>query len=118
MLGIISPFQSAYVAGRSTFAVVLVVFEVIHHMKHKLKGKKGEVALKIDISKAYDSLDWGFLYEIMHKMGFSAKWINMIMLCVTIVSYSALINGHEGPSLLVVVCVKVILSPYIYASFV
>jgi hypothetical protein len=36
-----------------------------------MKGKKGEAALKLDITKAYDRMDWDFLKDMMTKMGFS-----------------------------------------------
>ena len=49
----ISDSQSAFVPGRSILDNVVVAIEVIHHMKAKTKGKLGEVALKLDISKAY-----------------------------------------------------------------
>jgi hypothetical protein len=51
----------------------MVAIEVIHHMKAKTKGKLGEVALKLDISKAYDRIDWSYLRGIMSKMGFSVN---------------------------------------------
>ena len=54
---IISQEQSAFVSGRSITDNVLVAFEIIHHMKWKNKGKQGDVAFKIDISKAYDKID-------------------------------------------------------------
>lgn len=53
----ISEEQSAFVEGRSILDNVLIAFEIIHHMKCKTKGARGEVALKIDISKAYDRVD-------------------------------------------------------------
>lgn len=40
---------------------VLVAFEVIHHMKRKNFGQEGIVALKLDIIKAYDMVNWNFL---------------------------------------------------------
>ena len=58
---IISHEQSAFVSGKSITNNILVAFEIIHHMKRKSKDKKGDVAFKIDISKAYDKIDWGFL---------------------------------------------------------
>ena len=51
------------------------------------------MALKTDITKAYDRLEWSFLEETMKHMGFNTKWISWIMKCVTTVSYSVLING-------------------------
>ena len=54
----------------------------------------GHMALKLDMSKAYDRLEWGFLQRIMEKMGFDPKWIGWIMECVKSVSYSILVNGE------------------------
>ena len=54
---IISHEQSAFVSRRSITDNILVAFEIIHHMKRKSKGKKGDVAFKIYISKAYDKID-------------------------------------------------------------
>lgn len=50
----ISKEQSAFVPGRNISDNVLVTFELIHFMKRKTSGVTGEVALKLDISKAYD----------------------------------------------------------------
>lgn len=50
--------QSVFVAGRSIQDNILIAFELIHSMKRKTKGKVGEMAVKIDISKAYDRVDW------------------------------------------------------------
>ena len=61
-------------------------------MHARKKGKKG-VALKLDISKAYDRVEWHFLQSIMEKMGFPAGWIERVMSCVTTPSFSVLVNG-------------------------
>ena len=50
----ISDNQSAFVPGRSILDNAMVAIEVVHYMKLKTKGKQGNVALKLDISKAYD----------------------------------------------------------------
>lgn len=52
--------QYAFVKGRSIVDNVLIAFELIYHMKTKQNAKNGDVAVKIDISKACDRLDWGF----------------------------------------------------------
>lgn len=53
----ISEEQSTFVEGRSILDNVLIAFDIIHHIRSKSRGKQGEVALKIDISKAFDHVD-------------------------------------------------------------
>ena len=72
---IISPTQSAFVLGRLITDNVLVDFETLHTMHSRQKGKKGSLALKLDISKAYVRVEWHFLQSIMEKMGFPVTWI-------------------------------------------
>ncbi|XP_058005372.1 uncharacterized protein LOC131181345 [Hevea brasiliensis] len=74
---------------------ILMAFEVIHHMRRKTRGNRGEVALKIDISKAYDCVDWFFLSCMMRKMGLAQRWINLTMMYVSSIKHSMAFNGHE-----------------------
>ncbi|GAU45948.1 hypothetical protein TSUD_238520 [Trifolium subterraneum] len=71
----VSQEQSAFVEGRSILDNALIATEVIHALKRKTQGRRGELALKIDISKVYDKVDWGFLRGVTAKMGFSDVWI-------------------------------------------
>lgn len=66
---IISENQSAFVPGRSIQDNVLIAFEMIHFMKKKKRSQEGEVALKLDISKAYDRVSWRYLWHRMRIMG-------------------------------------------------
>ncbi|GAU37194.1 hypothetical protein TSUD_30590 [Trifolium subterraneum] len=96
----VSQEQSAFVEGRSILDNALIATEVIHALKRKTKGRRGELALKIDISKAYDKVDWGFLRGVMSKMGFTDVWIRWVMMCVSSVNYSVLMNSDRvGPIL-------------------
>ena len=62
-------------------------------MEHGTSAQDPLCAYKLDLSKAYDRVDWVFLEEVMHKMGFSCRWIRWIMSCVTTVRYSVKFNG-------------------------
>ncbi|PNY01988.1 cytochrome p450, partial [Trifolium pratense] len=65
--------KTGFVPDRSILDNAIVAIEVVHYMKSKTKGKVGEVALKLDISKAYGRIDWDYLRGVMTKMGFSTR---------------------------------------------
>ena len=63
-------------------------------MKTHNSSKSGCMTLKLDMRKAYDRVEWAFLENLMRRMGFSDHWINLIMFCLKIVTYSILVNGE------------------------
>ena len=94
MQEIICENQSAFVSERLITDNVLVAHELMTHINRKKKGKNGEMALKLDMSKAYDRVEWGCLKLIMAKLGFHEDWIRLVMRCVSSVTYDVRINGH------------------------
>jgi hypothetical protein len=70
-----------------------VAFEALHTMNSRLRGRKGYMAIKLNMSKAYDRVEWSFLEGIMRRLGFTEWWTQLIVTCVKIVSYSILVNG-------------------------
>ena len=65
-------------------------------MKKSIKGKHGFFALKLDVSKAYDRVEWGFLRAIMSAFGFHVESIDLVMHCTSTSSYSLLISGKPS----------------------
>ncbi|XP_019170153.1 PREDICTED: uncharacterized protein LOC109165716 [Ipomoea nil] len=93
---IISESQSAFIPDRLITDNILIAAEVGHFLNRKQCGKAGWGALKLDMVKAYDKMEWTFLKQMMRALGFAERWVNLIMLCVTTVSYNILINGAVG----------------------
>ncbi|KAH1046406.1 hypothetical protein J1N35_037190 [Gossypium stocksii] len=81
---------------------VASTYKILNTLTQKRTAKKGFMVVKLDMSKAYNKVEWNFLKEIMVRMNFSTKWIKVIMQCVTTVSYSVVINGHIGEKFLVI----------------
>lgn len=88
---LISPIQSTFVSSRKGVDNAIIVQELIHSIS-KSKGKEGYMAMKIDLKKAYDKLEWGFIKERLISINMPSDLMEVIMSCVSIVSTSVLFN--------------------------
>lgn len=95
---IVSETQSSFVPGRIITDNVIVAYECLHTMKKRKQRKNGTCAVKLDMHKAYDRVEWVFLEAILSKLGFAGQWIKMIMACVMSVENKVWFNSSETPS--------------------
>ena len=102
--------------GRLITDNVIVAFETMHHISQKKGGKIGEMSLKLDMSKAYDRMEWTCLDKIMEKLGFVEYWRKLIMRCVTTISYAININGWPKGHIIPTRVIRQgdLLSPYLF----
>ncbi|KAL3813976.1 hypothetical protein ACJIZ3_015244 [Penstemon smallii] len=90
MNSIISESQSAFVPSRLITDNVLIAYEVSHYMK---RSTAEHMAIKLDMSKAYDRIEWHFLRRVMLRLGLNEQFVDLVMLCVSTVTYSFVLNG-------------------------
>ncbi|XP_019154287.1 PREDICTED: uncharacterized protein LOC109150757 [Ipomoea nil] len=76
---LISESHSAFIPGILIIDNILVASEVGHFLNRKQCGKVGWGALKLDMAKAYDMMEWPFLKRMLEVMGFGKGWIDLIM---------------------------------------
>lgn len=89
----ISHSQCAFMPGRDISDNVIMLREVLYSFKLPSR-KREEFCLKMDLSKAFDRMDWGFLESIMPLYGFPTKLISWIMACIRSAEFSVVINGR------------------------
>ena len=91
---LISETQSAFVAKRLITDNILVAQEMFHALRTNPSCKEKFIAVKTDMSKAYDRVEWRFMEALLLKFGFDHHWVGLIMKCISSVSYQVLINGE------------------------
>jgi len=88
---VVSDVQSAFVKNRQILDGILIANEVVDEAR---KSKKELLMFKVDFEKAYDSVEWGYLDEVMGCMAFPTLWRKWIKECVSTATASVLVNGN------------------------
>lgn len=92
---LISQSQTTFISGRLITYNILIAYELHHYMKCHTRGKEVCMSLKLDMSKAYDRVEWLFIEQLLIKFVFSRHLVDLIMTCATTVSYSFIFNGQQ-----------------------
>ncbi|XP_074304741.1 uncharacterized protein LOC141639533 [Silene latifolia] len=92
---LVSENQSAFTPGRMISDNIMIAFEMFYYMKNS-RGGGGHMALKLDMAKAYDHVEWVFLRRVLVVIGFDGGWVYNVMSCVESVSFEVLINGSPS----------------------
>lgn len=92
MIGsVVDMAQTGFMPGRNISDNILLATKLIK--SYNTKHISPRCMLKVDLKKAYDSIEWSFLEAVMCEIGFPSQFVKWIMACVTSVSFSILING-------------------------
>ncbi|XP_027152118.1 uncharacterized protein LOC113752185 [Coffea eugenioides] len=82
---------TGFVKGRNISENYLLAQEIMSGMRSSYRG--GNVALKLDMSKAYDRVSWVFLMNIMRRFGFGERFLDMVWRLISNAWFSVIING-------------------------
>lgn len=85
--------QSAYVLGRMIHDNALIMHELMHYLLSSKNGSNKGFVAKLNMSKAYDRVEWNFLEWVLIRMGFEGRWVHKILDCVRIVKYMVKCNS-------------------------
>nr|CAD1827918.1 unnamed protein product [Ananas comosus var. bracteatus] len=90
---LINPFQAAFIKGRYILDNFLTAHILVHHLH---SSKQQAALLKIDFDRAFDHINWNFLFELLQARGFGQRWIHWISSLLQCSSAAVLLNGTAG----------------------
>ncbi|KAI0497186.1 hypothetical protein KFK09_020408 [Dendrobium nobile] len=93
LLNIISPYQMGFVKGHAITDNILLAQEYCHDLDVKVRG--GNMIMKLDIAKAYDNINWNFIYSMLHLFGFDEHFISLTKRCIESPYFCIIVNGKS-----------------------
>ena len=88
---LVSPSQFGFIKGRHIEDCIVAASECFNLLNYKCFG--GIIALKVDIRKAFDSMDWGFIHSILLSFGFLSHFYDWISAILQFAKLLILLNG-------------------------
>jgi hypothetical protein len=93
LLALVSSCQSAFVKDRIIHDNFILVHQTVRALHHQ---KRPQVLLKLDISKAFNSVSWSFLFKVLSHLGFGPFWCGILSKVLWSPSIRILVNGEPG----------------------
>jgi hypothetical protein len=87
---VVSTNQSAFVRGRSLHDNFILVRQVARKINQQ---RQSGVLLKLDLTRAFDSISWSFLFEVLRRMGFGERFLTWVPLLLNTVNTMIMVNG-------------------------
>lgn len=78
-------------AGRSIVHNSLICQELVG--LYKRKNTTRSCLIKVDLRKAYDTVEWGFIEEMLYALNFPQRFIRWVMACITFTQYTIAVYG-------------------------
>jgi hypothetical protein len=90
---LISANQSAFIRGRNLHDNFMLVRQLARKIN---SDREAGVLLKLDIARAFDSISWAFLFQVLKHLGLSNKWLSWLAILFRTTTTEVLVNGVPG----------------------
>jgi hypothetical protein len=90
---LVSTNQSVFVRGRSLHDNFILVRQVARKINQR---RVPGVLIKIDLARAFDSVSWNFLSEVLRRMGFGQRYLKWVYILLSTANTRVLVNGNPG----------------------
>ncbi|XP_074288901.1 uncharacterized protein LOC141614046 [Silene latifolia] len=85
--------QGAFIKGRSIIENVLICQDIVQ--QYSRKGVSPRCLFKIDLQKAYDTVEWEFVEQMFHGLNFPTHFTQLVMVCVNSTAFTLSLNGSN-----------------------